>query len=96
MKSILKDESGVAYLLLIGVGLTIIITGMSYSLISDFVDTMIVATSYAGTPLANQMDADSVEGGNMLLVVFKMILMPILLCIMYFALVMSQKPERSW
>lgn len=96
MKNIIKDESGVAYLLLVGLGLTIIITGIAFNFISDFVDFTIAATSYSGTPLANQMDQASIDGGYFLLTLFKMILVPSLFIILYFCWSMAQKPVRNW
>lgn len=97
MKNLIEDNSAVAYLLLVGVGLTIIVTGIAFSFISDFVDFMLSGINgYAGTPLANQMDADSIQGGDMLIVLFKMILVPSFFVIMYFAFVMAQKPVKSW
>jgi hypothetical protein len=97
MKNIIKDESAVSYLVLVGVILTIIVSGIAYNFTSDFVDMMLNSINgYAGTPLENQMDASSIEGGNFLLMLFKMILMPTLLVIMYFAWVMAQKPVKQW
>lgn len=96
MKSLTKDNSAVSYLLLVGVGLTIVVVGIVYSIVSDFVDVMINATSYTGTPLANMMDTDTVYGAGLLLTLFKYILMPVLLVLIYWAIVMSQKPEREW
>jgi hypothetical protein len=97
MKSLIKDESAVSYLLLVGLALTIIISGIAYSFTSDFVDTMMSGINgYAGTPLENQMDSDSVTGGNFLMALFKFFLIPVLFVIVYFAMVMSQKPEKNW
>jgi len=97
MKNLLKDERAVAYLLLVGVGLTIVVTGITYNFVSDFVDAVLASiNSYEGTPLADQMDADTVEGGNFLMALFKMFLIPALFMIMYFAWTMAQKPVRPW
>ncbi len=96
MKSLIRDNNAVSYLLLIGVGLTIIVVGIVYSVVSDFVDTMIAATTYDNTPLANMMDTDTIYGAGLLLTLFKYCLMFILVILMYWAFVMSQKPEREW
>jgi len=97
MRNLITDNSAVAYLLLVGVGLTIIVTGITYNFVSDFVDYIITAINgYANTPLANQMDADSIEGGSLLLMLFKFILIPTLFVIAYFAWTMSQKPVKQW
>ncbi len=97
MKNLIKDESAVAYLLLVGVGLTIIVTGITFSFVSDFVDTVLGAiNSYRGTPLEGAMDADSISTGNELLLVFKLSLMPVLIVIIYFTLSMSQKIQKDW
>ena len=97
MKNILKNQDAVAYLLLVGVGLTIIITGITYSFVSDFIDMILASiNNYEGTQLANQMPASAVEGGDFLMAIFKTSLVPILLIIAYFAWQMSQKPVRQW
>jgi hypothetical protein len=97
MKNLIKDETAVAYLLLVGVGLTLIVTGLCFSFVSDFVDTVLGAiNSYNGTPLAGQMDSSSIDTGNMLLMAFKLVLVPSLFCIMFFAYVMAQKPQQPW
>jgi uncharacterized protein (UPF0333 family) len=97
MKNLINDNRAVAYLLLVGVGLTIITVGIAYSFISDFVDVILSSiNNYSGTPLANQMDVDSISTGNLLLALFKLILIPALLVIIYFAFTMSQKQQKSW
>lgn len=97
MKNLINDNSAVAYLLLIGVGLTIVVTGICYSFVSDFTDYILLAINgYSGTPLANQQDTDSITMGNMLLGVFKLSLVPSLIAIIYFAFTMSQKMQKNW
>lgn len=77
--------------------MTIIVVGIAYNFTSDFVDFILGGINdYEGTPLANQMDADSIQGAGFLMVVFKMILVPSLFVIMYFAWVMAQRPLRPW
>ena len=85
----------VAYLILI-FGLIIIVTGITFSVTSDFVDSMLAATTYANTPLAGAMDADSIQTGDLLLVLFKYILIVILIALAYWMWVMSQKPVKSF
>jgi len=97
MRNLITENSGVAYTLLVGVGLTIIVTGITYSFVSDFIDLILASiNNYTGTPLANQMPASAVEGGDFLMAIFKMCLVPILLIIAYFAFSMSQKPVKQW
>lgn len=97
MKSLIKDESAVAYLLLIGVGLTIIVVGITYNITSDFVDYIISSINgYSGTPLANSMSADSIDTGNLLLMAFKLVLIPALIAIIYWSYTLSQKQQKNW
>jgi len=97
MKNLWKSESAVAYLLLVGIGLTIVVTGITYSVVSDFVDYILVSINgYSGTPLANNLSTDSIETGNLLLMAFKFSLMPSLIAIIYFGLSMALKPNKEW
>ncbi len=87
----------VSYLLLVGLGLTLIVSGITYNIVSDIVDLALNAfiSVYANIPDAS-MDSASIEGGNMILMVFKFCLMPILVILCYFLLTMAQKPIRQW
>ena len=97
MKNLINDNSAVAYLLLVGLGLTLIVTGITYSFVSDFIDFVLSAiNNYSGTPLANQMPASATEGGNFLIAIFKMCLVPILFIIMYWIFTMSMKPVKPF
>jgi len=97
MKNIIKDENAVAYLVLVGIILTLIVSGVCFNFTSDFVDFWIASINgYEGTPLANQIDQDTIDGGDFLMTIFKFCLIPILFCIMYFSWVMGMKPVRSW
>lgn len=86
----------VSYLLII-VGLSLIVGGITYNFTSDIVDISLssLSTVYS-TDSKFTMDADSIESGNMLLILFKFCLIPILICLAYFSWVISQKPERAW
>jgi hypothetical protein len=97
MKNIIKNTDAVAYLLIVGLGLTIIISGICYNVTSDIVDTALssISLGYSNMPDAT-MDADTIEGGNMVLMTFKFCLMPILIIITYFCVNMSTKPLRPW
>ncbi len=97
MKNIIKNTDAVSYLLIVGLGLTIIISGICYNVTSDIVDTSLSAlsTGFSNMPDAT-MDADTIEGGNMVLMAFKYSLMPILIVVAYFCVNMSTKPVRPW
>jgi hypothetical protein len=95
MKSLKNDESGVSYLL-IQMALIIVVVGIVYSIVMDFTQTMTVATSYIGTPLENVMDSDSRIGADTLFTLLSYILMPILLVLIYWEIVMSQRPQKDW
>lgn len=87
----------VAYLLLIGFVLSILVVGASYMASSDFVDLLLSAiNSYNGTQLQGQMDSDSIQTGNFLMMLLKYILIPSLFVLIYWILVMSQKPVRPY
>lgn len=98
MKSLVNDNSAIAYMLLVGVGLTIVVVGIAYSFISDFVDAFLsaVITGYVGTPMEDVMDSDSIEGGDFLLMLFKLSLIPSLIALMYWAWNMSMKQEKNY
>lgn len=97
MKSLIKNTDAVSYLLLVGLGLSIVVSGIAFNFISDFVDTCISFsnTVWSGN-LQAQMDADSINTGNFLLMAFKFCLIPILFVLMYFQYSMAQKPVRPW
>lgn len=96
MKNLIKNESAVAYVLLF-MGLAIIVTGIFFSFISDGVDAIIGAINgYAGTPLQGAMDANSIETGDMLLMVFKLALLPSLVVIIYWAFNYATKPVKPF
>jgi hypothetical protein len=97
MKNLIKDESAVAYLLLVGLFLTLIVVGIAYMFISDFVDFILNGINgFAGTPLAGQLDQSSIDTGNLLLVLFKFCLIYFLFIIIYWVWTMAQKPERPY
>lgn len=97
MKSLIKNESAVAYLLLVGLGLTIVIVGIAFGFIMDFVDyTLAAINGFEGTPMADQMDEDSIEGGHFLYTLLKFILIPGLLVLVYWIWQLAQKPVKPW
>lgn len=97
MKNLIKDESAVSYLLLVGFGFTIVIVGIAYMFTSDFVDYILAAiNNYEGTPLEGQMDSSSIEGGNFLIVLFKLFLIPALLILSFWVWSMSQRPFKPY
>lgn len=97
MKSLIKNTDAVAYLLLVGLGLSIVVSAICFNFISDFVDIVLYTTgrTYANMPLA-QMDADSIQTGNLLFMCFKFCLIPVMFVLIYFCFVMAQKPVKSW
>ncbi len=75
----------------------LVVGGITYNVTSDIVDTSLSAlsTGFSNMPDAT-MDADTIEGGNMVLMAFKFCLMPILIVVAYFCVNMSTKPLRNW
>lgn len=66
-------------------------------LLSDLTDYILSSiNSYQGTPLAGQLDQSSIETGDLLLTLFKFILIPALILVIYWSFVMAQKPNRPW
>jgi len=86
----------VAYIIIL-FGLIIIVSGLTYSVSSDFVDTILISLNSGYSQDSRfSLDADSVYGGNLLLTLFKFILMPILFVIMYWVFQYAQKPNRQF
>ncbi len=75
----------------------LVVGGITYNVTSDIVDTSLssISLGYSHMPDAT-MDADTIEGGNMVLMAFKYSLMPILVIMCYFLINMAQKPLRNW
>ena len=98
MKNLINDNSAVAYLLLVGLGLSLVVIGIAYAFISDMTDALIngINLGYSGTPMETSMDAESIEGGFFLLTLFRMILIPAFLVLIYWIWTMAQKPVRPY
>jgi len=90
------NKKMVSYLLIM-FAIFLIVGGITYNITSDIVDTALSSISLAFSNMPDAtMDADTIEGGNMVLMVFKFSLMPILIIIAYFCINMSTKPLRPW
>ena len=97
MKSLIKDESGVAYLLLVLVGFYLIIVGITYNFTMDFTNSMLssITTGYSYDSKFS-MDSDTAYGLNLLFAV--LINIPIILLTgrIYYAWNKAQKPEQGY
>ena len=76
---------------LIVAAISLIAIGIYYSFLSDGVDLV------TSTPiLPSYTSAETTQTFDMLMFVFKFILVATLIGIIYFVFVMSQKPEQGW
>ena len=86
----------VSYLLIV-LGISIIVSGITYNITSDLVDSFVSALSITFSHDSKfTMDQDSIDTGNLLMTLFKYCLIPILFVLGYFAWTMAQKPVRPW
>lgn len=72
----------------------IIILGVFYSFASDYVDWFI--PSYSTGPLSGYNTVESDWGFDVLIFLFKWVLIPSLSGLMFYTYIMAQKPERPW
>jgi len=96
-KNIIKEESGVAYLLLIGIFLYIVVLGIYYQFMVDFMYFSLNAINiaFSANPIFI-MDADSIYTGNLLIALLVYFLIPALPLLAYWVLNKSQKPEQPY
>jgi hypothetical protein len=86
----------VSYLLIMFL-LTIVIVGVAFNFVSDFVFYVINAINgYQNTPLYGQLDQSSVDTGNFLTIIFNNFLIIGLLVLIYWVWQMSLKPAKPW
>jgi len=86
----------VAYLIII-FGLIVIVSGITYNITSDMVDQFLTMLNIGYSQDSRfSLDADNVYGGNLLLTLFKFILIPILFVIIFWVWNLAQKPNRSY
>jgi hypothetical protein len=97
MKSLIKDDSAVAYLLLVLVGFYLVIVGITYNFLTDFV---ILVLSVASTGYSHDsrftMDTDGVYGLNVLISLLIYSLIPLLVMRVYYTWNKAQKPESPY
>jgi len=80
MKNIIKDENGsVAYLLLVGFFVTLIVAAGAFMFLHDMLYSFNLKTIYDGTPLADSITTEDIWYGNIFFIISDNILFLILI-----------------
>lgn len=84
----------VSYLIFKIIIIGILIIGIFYSFASDVIDYFVPLFSTG--PLAAYRTSDTIWGFDVVMTLFKFVLIPVLVGLIYFTIQMAQKPEKPW
>lgn len=84
----------VSYLIFRIIILGVLVLGIVYSFASDVVDFFIPI--YSNSPLAQYNIPELQWGYDVVITIFKFVLVPALIGLIYLTIQMAQKPEQPW